>query len=285
MTIELRIYSDIHQEYQKKKNYPAKFFQSPFHIEEYGNEKEQVLIIAGDLLYLKDLGFSKNPEKNIENQAYMNYIEQLSQRFKEVLYVFGNHEFYMSKLGKSYVLKAQATLSHIKNLHIISRHTPSVIINDVKFVGATLWTDLKNEPSMYHYYEDTTGDFKYITYNEGSRFTNFRTNHWIKEHIEDFKWIKQESENSTHPVIVISHHAPTSITKDPVDDPKNEFSAFYTSNLDDFITHSQNIKMWIHGHIHYPYDYVFGGKRIFSNPQDYEINKDNNPERSYIMFD
>ena len=40
--------------------------------------------------------------------------------------------------------------------------------------------------------------------------------------------------------------------------------------------------MWIHGHVHYPFDYHMGTTRIFSNPKDYHISVDDNPERSFI---
>lgn len=272
MTCNIRVYSDIHQEYQTTNKEPAKFFKEPFHMAVYKDEKQQTLVIAGDLIYLKDL-------KDIR---YVQYLEELANRFKHVIYVFGNHEFYMYKLGKNYILKIVEMLSHIKNLHILSRYTPSVVVDGVKFVGATLWTDFNHEPKLYHFYEDTTGDFKYIKYNDGPYFSKFRTNHWVKEHVEDFTWIKNEVYNSLEPVVVVSHHAPTSITTDPVDDPKSQYTQFYTSNLDDFIIKNPNILMWIHGHVHYPFDYHMGTTRIFSNPKDYHISVDDNPERSFI---
>lgn len=274
MVCNIRVYSDIHQEYQTKNDKVAKFLRTPFHMAEYQDEKQQTLVIAGDLLYLKDL----------KDDRYIKYLEDLASRFKNVIYVFGNHEFYMYKLGKNYILKVVNILSHIKNLHILSRYTPSVVIDGVKFVGATLWTDLNYDAKLYHYYEDTTGDFKYIRYNDGPYFTKYRSNHWLKEHIADFSWIKNEVINSVEPIVVVSHHAPTSITTDPVDDPKSEYTQFYTSNLDKFILDNPKIKTWIHGHIHYPFDYYMGTTRIFSNPKDYHISTDDNPERSFIQI-
>jgi len=276
MTSKIRVYSDLHQEHQKKSTYPAKFFENRFEISPFKNEQEQTLIIAGDLFYLKDMRDIKQPQ-------YIDYVSELASRFKAVVYVFGNHEFYMSKLGKAYVLKAAEALSHIPNLHILSRHTPSVVIDGVKFVGATLWTDLSYNPSLYHSDRYSSNDFKYITYNESpTRFMKFRPNHWLKEHVADLKWIKQEVANAEHPVVVVSHHAPTSISKDPVDDPEDLYAQFYRSNQDTYIEENPQIAMWIHGHIHYPYDYMMGKTRIFSNPMDYDIHIDSTPERSYI---
>jgi len=91
MTCNIRVYSDIHQEYQTTNKEPAKFFKEPFHMAVYKDEKQQTLVIAGDLIYLKDL-------KDIR---YVQYLEELANRFKHVIYVFGNHEFYMYKLGKT----------------------------------------------------------------------------------------------------------------------------------------------------------------------------------------
>jgi hypothetical protein len=43
----------------------------------------------------------------------------------------------------------------------------------------------------------------------------------------------------------------------------------YASSLDEFILDNPNIKVWVHGHMHDPNNYVIGDTRVLSNPRGY----------------
>jgi hypothetical protein len=43
---------------------------------------------------------------------------------------------------------------------------------------------------------------------------------------------------------------------------------FY-SNMDQFIMDNPQIQLWIHGHMHDPFDYGIGGTRVVCNPRGY----------------
>jgi hypothetical protein len=43
----------------------------------------------------------------------------------------------------------------------------------------------------------------------------------------------------------------------------------YASDLSEFVLDHENIKVWVHGHMHDPVDYVIGGTRVVSNPRGY----------------
>lgn len=265
----IRVYSDIHQEVKSHFNIPK------FKIAELDNEKEQILILAGDYLSLRDL----------KHEDVFLDLKKLSDRFKKVLYVFGNHEYYNGKIGGVYDEKnIEAIQSVSDNIFVLSRHTPSIIIDNIKFIGATLWTDFNGKEVNFFDVKNTSNDFKYIK-SAHNGYTKYKPKHWLSEHIADINWIKKEVKNSNDmDTIVITHHAPYKSAIDPVDDPKNIYSKFYTSEQDDFIKDNKNIKMWIHGHIHYPFDFQLGDTRIFSNPQDYSLSEDKNPQRSLIKI-
>jgi predicted phosphodiesterase len=43
----------------------------------------------------------------------------------------------------------------------------------------------------------------------------------------------------------------------------------YASDLSEFILDNENIKVWVHGHMHDPVDYMIGDTRVVSNPRGY----------------
>jgi Icc-related predicted phosphoesterase len=45
-------------------------------------------------------------------------------------------------------------------------------------------------------------------------------------------------------------------------------AAAYASDLEDFIIETKP-DLWIHGHVHEPFDYVIGKTRIICNPHGY----------------
>ena len=67
----------------------------------------------------------------------LSALEWIHQKFSEmpVVYVLGNHEFYRGNLDDIARFKAQAA----PNVHILEQD--AVILNGVRFLGTTLWTD------------------------------------------------------------------------------------------------------------------------------------------------
>lgn len=265
--MKIRVYSDIHQEVKDIFNIPL------FEIAKLPDEEDHVLVLAGDYFSFRDL----------KHNHFKENIIGLSKRFKHIVYVFGNHEYYNGKIGGIYNQKNINAIQELaNNISVLSRHSPSVVIDGVKFIGATLWTDFggKELPSIS--IKDTMNDFKYIK-SAHSGFSKYKPKHWLYEHISDINWIKREVEQSTDlPVVVVTHHAPYSEARDPIDDPEGNYGKFYTSNQDDFIIKNEHIKIWIHGHIHYPFDYMLNKTRVFSNPMDYGVYEDENPHRGLI---
>jgi hypothetical protein len=43
----------------------------------------------------------------------------------------------------------------------------------------------------------------------------------------------------------------------------------FASDMDAFILANPQIQLWIHGHMHDPFDYGIGGTRIVCNPRGY----------------
>ena len=43
----------------------------------------------------------------------------------------------------------------------------------------------------------------------------------------------------------------------------------YASNLEEIMYNHPQIKLWVHGHIHDPVDYIINETRVVSNPRGY----------------
>lgn len=256
--MQLRIYSDLHQEFKEKKR---------FEIAVLPNEKEQILVLAGDIIKLKSI------------VNYLDFFKNLNDRFKAVLYVFGNHEYYNFKIGKEYFKRIEKELSGFKKIHLLSRYTKPFKINGYKFVGATLWT---NNDGIYMK-KEMSNDFKKITYHYKGQYSTFSPVFWRNEFHHDFKYLV-ENIKKNEKTIVITHHAPSIKNEDP-DDLTGEYKVFYRNELDYYIKEYDNIKLWIHGHIHNKDDFIVGETRVFSNPIGYYDIIDESPEYSLIELE
>jgi predicted phosphodiesterase len=184
-----------------------------------------------------------------------------------LLYVPGNHEFYGRDL--------QATLSE---LHKMGRrygvdvlHGRGVVIGDVRFLGATLWTDFALHGADRAALRRAMIDAKYGM-NDFSVIRNgahglFRPEHARAMHLEQLSWIRERLADGFHgPTVVVSHHLPhpRSIHR------KYRGSALNPSFASD-LSHLMGppVAAWIHGHTHESCDYIEGGTRVVCNPRGY----------------
>ena len=257
--MDIRLYSDIHQELKS----------TLFEIGELPDEEDHILILSGDIITLKHL----------HQPHYQDYFKRLSERFKAILYVFGNHEYYGHKIGAKYTLKAVDALSHLDNLHILSRHTKSVVIDGVKFVGATLWTNARRG----YMNKDISNDFKKISYhNGGDSFSRLNPSNWRQEFDADLAWISKETQENV-PTVVVTHHAPILEAVDD-SDPEGQYDVFYRSDLGSFIENKKHILLWTYGHIHSKNSHIVGKTLVKSNPIGYNDTIDSESINSVITL-
>lgn len=257
--MEIRIISDVHNEFRNE----------PLKIPIFGDEKQQILIIAGDFSTLKNI-------KNLRSELL-----EYTQRFYKVLYLYGNHEFYGFKLDYKRAKTIINELELPENFHLLNRYEQPVEINDFVVIGATLWTDFNRDKFIEYSVSEKMNDFKKITYIDksysGERYTKFKTKYWFKEFIEDFTYIKNEViKHKDKKVIIVSHHAPSLKSSDERFSYDEEGKYAYASNLEEYLESLKNVKYWFHGHVHVSKDYNVGDVRVVANPFGYinEFGKD-----------
>ena len=75
-------------------------------------------------------------------------------------------------------------------------------------------------------------------------------------------------EGSKKKVIVVTHHAPTpySVAPEYKNDP---LSACFASDMRKFINEHPEIRLWVHGHLHSSFDYIYNGCRVVAEPFGY----------------
>jgi len=254
--MKILILSDLHIEF------------GYFFIPENENEKETVVVLAGDIGLVK------------KEYTYRDFIADTCDRFKKVIWIMGNHEFYGANFPTALAKVWNATLEHT-NLEVVDKET--VVIDDVAFVCATLWTSMDNNNIMtMNDAKLWMNDYKHIRTGPTSEpwrrklapIDTVAAHLRAKEYI--FPEIVKQKEDGKK-VVVVTHHLP-SFQSIPERFRGESLNGAYASELFEDIMETQP-DIWCHGHTHGSSDYMIGNTRILCNPRGYhghELNPDFN---------
>jgi len=242
--MRIQIVSDLHFEFGTELNKEL--------IDPIGD----VLVIAGDT----------HVGKRLTVKTLMNISEFIIKI--PIIVVLGNHEFYGSEyesFRKSF--DRQRVILKKRNIYLLDRRT--IIIDNIKFIGATGWTDgsyMKYE--RYHKYKMT--DMRTI----GGFKNNYGGQIWGKE---DCAYIINELKNNSNDmnVVIVTHHAPTELSLHE----KFRGALLNTFFINDWsnIIDLYNPNLWIHGHNHLSFNYEIYNTKVVCNPfgyNPYEVNPD-----------
>jgi len=270
---QIRIISDIHNEFGQ------------LNLLEIPGESNQVLVLAGDI------GLADKP------YTYTHFLEEMSDRFQDVIYIMGNHEFYGTSIlrGVDKIKKNLRQHSDMPNVHVLDNET--LRIGNVSFVCSTLWTSYNNMDTFCMYQAELyMNDHKKIRTGTPSTpyLRKFMPHDAATLHITArnflFPNIKKEKEDGQK-VVMVTHQAPTvlSIADCYKTGDMAILNGAYASSLEEDLFKSEP-DLIIHGHTHHSFDYelvdeVYGGEnphvmRIICNPRGYEgveENPDFNP--------
>jgi predicted phosphodiesterase len=244
-------------------------------------ESADVLILSGDIMVAQDL--HDHPEadmnpmtdtlyKNMGRRQAMaydfrNFLKRCSFQFPNVVYVAGNHEFYHGKFPESIdYLKAEC--AKFPNVHFLEMD--AVTIDDVTFVGGTLWTDMnKGDPLTLHAMSDMMNDFRIIR-DSAHGYSRFKPMRAADRHRKTLQFIKTiVAEQHDRKFVVVGHHGPSFQSVHEMYKDQTIMNGGYSSDLSEFIMDRPQIKLWTHGHTHHPFDYMVGSTRVVCNPRGY----------------
>jgi Icc-related predicted phosphoesterase len=188
---------------------------------------------------------------------------------KPVLYVPGNHEFY----GGSIVHVADELRQLCAGTNICVLDSDEVVIEGVRFLGTTLWTDFmlfgegEQRATAIQQAVSFMRDFSRIRAGDAAEvlFTPAASAALFKIQAG---WIERKlAEPHPGPTVVITHHAPSRKSIHP------RFSgsllnACFVSDAERLIDGGR-ARLWVHGHAHDSFDYLLNGTRVVCNPRGY----------------
>ena len=211
---------------------------------------------------------------------------------KPIVYVAGNHEFYGHHWDK--LLDQLRDEAQTHDVHFLEND--SVTINDVRFLGATLWTDFqffglsRRSQAMREVeqclidYSEINADSAIVGTQDGKKepvrwSRKLTAAHSLARHQASLAWLKSELLGASESVIaartvVVSHHYPHKNSTTPLY-ANDLVTAGFGSHLPiDTITQAD---LWIHGHTHYSFDYRLHNKdrsvRVVCNPRGYPLSR------------
>jgi predicted phosphodiesterase len=245
------------------------------------NTNADVLILSGDILVADDLrnqpaslAWEALPEEGHgrakRSMRYRDFFQRVSFQFKHVIYVMGNHEHYHGKFDQSAdIIRQTLGYLNIHNIHLLDRDTK--LIDDVHFVGGTMWTDCNKGDAMTLYHlESCMNDFRVIRIAK-ENFKKFLPKRTITEFTATRDYFKTVIGNLPEDakVVVCSHHAPSHLSIHEMYKHDQLMNGGYSSDLSEFILDRPRIKVWTHGHMHNNFDYMVGDTRVVCNPHGY----------------
>jgi Icc-related predicted phosphoesterase len=112
-------------------------------------ENADVLILGGDICVAADIG-KPDPNNFMEgarSNRITDFFKRCSFQFPHVIYIMGNHEHYHGDFATSgNKLKSLIESNMLSNVYLLDKEIKT--IDDVTFVGGTLWTDMNKEDGM-----------------------------------------------------------------------------------------------------------------------------------------
>ena len=224
-----------------------------------------VLVLSGDILIADKLP----REGSADGAVYRDFLKRCSFQFPHVVYVAGNHEFYGGEFYKSVDVLRNYCSTNFDNVYFLERETK--IIDDVVFVGGTLWTDMnKFDPLTLHAVRDMMNDYRAIR-NDQKGYTTLKPSDTCERHRETRDYIKLVvDEHKDKRCVVVGHHSPSYQSCHPQYANDQLMNGAYHSDLSELILDRPQIKLWTHGHTHHPFDYMVGETRVVCNPRGYE---------------
>lgn len=253
--MKIRLFSDMHTE----------FYNHELTIPELDTDKETVLILAGDI--------------GVGTKA-VNPIKKLGPRFKHIIYVAGNHEFYHHHVEHIDHYLLTKAFEEDNNISYLSN--TEVGIDGIRFFGGTMWTPMgryePNKKDIQHEINMGMNDFHIVKHGlDEETFSAQDAAELHEEFKQEISYQAEAASRCAEKLFVVTHHAPTE------ESVSEEFkgrvlNAAYHANMGPFIKNNDDVlKWWVHGHMHHTTEYMVGDCKVFTNPYGYHkyaVNED-----------
>lgn len=218
-----------------------------------------VMVVAGDV-----------HDSVIETILELHKIAHWHDR--PIVFVPGNHDVFGSTLD---AWDSEKPRLLARDVYVLSAGQ-AIVVDGVRFVGATLWTDFELAGDVYSsqaWAARHMPEYQRAVGPEGDLLWPEHTSAAHELHRAAID--RTLAQPHAGPTVVVTHHAPSGLSCGH--QPSIEDAA-YASDLSDLIR-VRSPTLWVHGHIHRRCDYVLENTRVISNPRGYESNDwSENPE-------
>lgn len=195
--------------------------------------------------------------------------------WERVLYVPGNHEYDGLEFDDAHARLRAAC----ERLGITWLEREVLVIDGVRFIGTTLWTDFEalaqREPTMTLQMQARdkayrAANFYLRRFTATLAGTPMLAEQWRDKGLESQRWLRDALAQpfDTGPTVVVTHYAPSLRSADPRYG-LTPGTAGFCNALDGLF---ERADLWLHGHLHCPSDYCAGpGQRcrVVANPLGY----------------
>lgn len=214
-------------------------------------DSESILVLAGDI--------SSKPDQLIA------FIELIESRFRYVIYVPGNHEYYRHEMSKWIPETRKLFEDRTDRVsYALGEDVVCHAVDGVRFIFTTMWTAGGEDLAEMGAVGQALNDFRIITLN-GERFTVPKMSYIhkkMKAKVEQFLQSDPDAFN-----VVVTHHMPSYRLCHPRFG--NTINGGFAFNGDAILAADYAPKIWIHGHTHDTVDKQLFNTRIVCNPRGY----------------
>lgn len=180
-----------------------------------------------------------------------------------IVFVPGNHEYYAGEFGACGAAMRVAA----EQLEIDLLDDSAVEIGGVRFVGATLWTDLllygpQGRDALLARGLDALVEYRTIRVGDAP----FVPEHAVAFHRASRAFLERAlAEPFGGRTVVVTHHGPHRLSIAE----RFAGSVVNPSFISDLSALMGPAALWVHGHTHASSDYVVNGTRVVANPRGY----------------
>ncbi|MDR2860273.1 MAG: metallophosphoesterase [Elusimicrobiota bacterium] len=211
----------------------------------------------------------------------------LRAKLNNVIFIAGNHMVYNYESKPIQLLYQDLKDEFPIDSNIAFLQDSYKEIDDVVFIGATLWTDFSYNNGMFNkgdsketiteinmkIAKECMNDYKWGSYlSKDGMLVSFEPYHCQIMFRDSLKFIKKTYDkfaDSKKKIVLIVHHgiSPQILGRGYTHD---ELAAEYITDLESYIkTKMPKLSLIIHGHIHTSYAYKIGGVSVICNARGY----------------
>jgi predicted phosphodiesterase len=240
--MKIQIASDMHLEFPENRRWLR---ENPL------EAKADLLILAGDTV-----PYACRTKAD-------HFFDEISRAFQQVITIFGNHEFYRGEINKAYPRYEE----NIRE-NVVLLNNKTYKFAGMNFVCSTLWTAIPLEKQTE--VEEIMNDYRMIK--KRSRFMeliNLDADETVFLYKKSLEYITKELDYyQNEPLVIITHHVPVFQTM-PETYRTSLLRYGYGNDLKNYIEDHPNIRLWVHGHCHYPDMSRVGETIVVRNPLGY----------------